>query len=116
MDKVVLFQETTVQYLTKAKERINTKDKWIKECLAQDINGKRTDHRSNDAYSFCIIGTLLNKYDYGNKNHSIGYNYMIDTIISYNFSSLVDFNNSPHITHEDIMKTFDVAIEKSYNS
>jgi hypothetical protein len=95
-------------------------DKWIKGCIAQDRDGDSCDYSSPRAYSFCLVGAY---------HHLVSKN-VLDCKIYKDWAtaievvaaprrrpdlrdrSIVDFNNDPNTTFDDIKAVLQETIKE----
>ena len=103
--------------LTEAKALIADEKHWCKNTAARDINGEKIDVFSPDAVCFCSYGALTRATT---RRKGFDYNVSTEATNSLNDASyflygkkLVSINDATTTTHEDMMKVWDLAIEKS---
>lgn len=107
----------TVEYLKRIRSKINTPDLWTK--------GKYADHR-NDVTCYCLLGALysivFNELPDENERK---FRTLIGNVIKVAYPDrrrykdimtdeiIVNFNDHPDTTHDDVMRVLDIAIERA---
>jgi hypothetical protein len=101
--------------LKKAKEKLSDPDKWVKDseyvtndgCMCamgavyQSLDPDARDQRDLSSEKERIAQIVEGKLDYAAAEHT-----------DYLMSCVIFFNDFGGTTHEDLMKVFDIAIEK----
>ena len=115
--------DVVLELLEKGKQRIASPDKWIKGRAAEDANGMPPDDMLK-AVKCCLIGAIQAE------TRSLSYYYTQQQavwqmrndardILAENLPAgwreldnpLVEYNDDPATTHEDVMRVYDRAIE-----
>lgn len=97
------------EFYTAAKSLIDTPDKWLKNMLVADEDGKPTDLGSREATKFCALGALFH-IGISQKDKSW---FSADWESKAGVCNIVSFNNNPNTTHQMMMDAFDRVIAKS---
>lgn len=96
-----------VDILKKAREILSDSRRWCKHESAVRENGARVDPLSLDACRWCATGALCKASGtYG----SLELMDSIELLEAECCVQVVDFNDLPSTTHEDILRVFDQAI------
>ena len=127
-----------VKILSMAKGKIPSPDKWIKRYFAKDMNGVVVDLASNKfnilAEQYCARGAVICSImdvkgkSFGGAEHTerneiapflsraVEELYPRKTGHSYSSPNIVaNFNNRDDVTHEDVIRVFDRAIQLAQN-
>lgn len=92
----------------KISELLNGPEKWTKEAIARNGDGKPVYLTSPDAVSYCLLGALFKCYEGNNlgKKWNILDKYIKENYKKYanSYSPTVYFNNNEKTTYKDIMK------------
>lgn len=98
------------QILAEAKELISSPEKWTKGAMARDIHGAPLAYLwpLSDNINFCLLGAItciLRQFD---EQSSLAYEAIIEAAGSP--SSIIDWNDDPSRTHEEVMEVLRNAI------
>lgn len=96
---------STKEYLTKASNLLNEKG-WTQGAMAKDINGQSVYSESPYAVCYCAAGAIFATVP-PNKSRSELVNLVRDAV---NARSLVEWNDLPGRTKEEVLAAFDKAI------
>lgn len=106
------------QLLIEARKLIDSPDKWAKGAYARSAKGRATLVLSKKAVCYCSEGAL-HKVDSFEPLKQFGFlpvsaaAFSLLTASCPNNTNIVDYNDHPNTTHEEIMLVWDKAIEKS---
>lgn len=102
-------QKEVVEQLQNARDLITDPNKWTKRSFAKDSHGNSVSATSSRAVCFCSIGALEHV------SNGIGYEKSLNILqsIAPLYTTVIVYNDSYNTTHDDILKLFDVAIEKA---
>ena len=106
----------TKDILNKAKELISNPNHWAKGSYAFNKQGKEVSYESNDACQFCALGAI-NKVSSSNPLSLARYRAAVSLrkCLPKDFNYVDVFNDSPTTSHEDVLKLFDMAINRLEN-
>lgn len=105
---------TEVEIIQGVIDRLQNPDNWLKFSQAGDADYRYVEPTSPEAVKFCLGGAIINVVQdeswngwwwsnttdpVGNRFHQLA----IDRGFDQTVGPLVEFNNSPDTTHEDIM-------------
>lgn len=112
-----------IDILKGTRELLSDPARWTKGQFARDKGGFVTRLTSNDAVCWCVRGAILKTYD----DHGLFFldlfylsTRLIERALPADLVSkskedgkdpIVDFNDDPNTTHEDVLKVLDKAIE-----
>ena len=99
---------------------LDSPDKWIKDSLAETKDGKYAHFLAPDATKFCLVGAAARIYDNPDSKHKISYMKALERLraaveaVGYKHASestisVVDFNNDPATTYDDIVRVVQMA-------
>lgn len=92
------------QILIDTKTLIDTPEKWVKGVSST---------RKNGVDCYCITGALHEAVWPTSWNYHEAYMTIFDAIDDHIIDGIINFNDSPSTTHDDVMKVMDKAIEKA---
>ena len=99
--------------LSDARKLIEKPENWTKGAHARDAAGESVDYDSLAALSFCASGALEKVHkDYGSVIWTKAYSALLKSIPN-EYLDVADYNDDPETTHEDILRLFDIAINRS---
>lgn len=87
----------------KLKELFTDANKWTQHEMCRDINGKAVGLRNKRAVSFSLLGGV-EKYYLQSKSQRGLFEEVIPKIKSYTKSNIVNWNDDPRRTFEDVRK------------
>lgn len=112
-------KEKILESLRKIKELFSDPERWIKYAFAKDKNYNITKPLSEDAYCFCLTGAI----DYICKDtddiYYQGHSYLrlifSITVGKEYGNSIINWNDNPNTTHNDLLNLIDKTIEYERN-
>lgn len=102
---------TAHEVLVRTKALLSDKAKWTQNSYARTKTGKRTYWDSRYATCWCSTGAI-NLIQHQNRSYSSGAREFLQSAANLiRHTDIFSINDTG--THEDVMKMFDIAIEKS---
>ena len=104
--------------LQEVRKLFANKDHWIKGHYAKDAEGNYRDPSSPEAVRFCLVGGLdrCGADNHESRKHvqdAIAELFPGRFLIGYDKPFIHLFNDDPEITHDDVLRVLDRAIEVS---
>ena len=108
---------TTAAVLRRARELIGSREAWTTKAAARRRDGRPVNPRDQDACRFCSLGAIMRAgIDSGLPEVSSASDRAVFVLgsvmseMSRTSCAIADFND--HHKHADVLKAFDVAIER----
>jgi hypothetical protein len=96
---------TPLEVLVRARERLSRPENWIKGGYAKDLGGNSVCSDSYSAVCWCIFGAIGEDTFEGNEE--VIHHTLKTLTPAY---SVLDFNDDPNTTYEDVIRVLDKAI------
>jgi hypothetical protein len=103
------------QILIDARKLIEKPENWTKGVFARNKAGVPVWTSAPDACSFCAIGAIakVNGASELWERESLGVSYLNKVCQKKRGMELAQYNNSRYVSHADILRLFDTAIESA---
>ena len=119
MAKEMIMDDKIHHALSRARELIDTPEKWIQNNTAVDVDDNRVDILSEKACKFCLGGAIDRvRSDMGEPpafytecSQWIKENVELGIYGTQKLTPLVSFNDQPTTTHADVLRAIDEAIQ-----